>query len=72
MRSQRLAAEIGLPSLFLLEPGLKAALPFELQLRQGGPPAPRTSACYGVAVPVGSGPLPGLAGGAELRGLPDR
>ena len=30
---QRLAKEVGLPSLFLLEPGLKAALPFELQLR---------------------------------------
>ena len=29
----RLARELGLPSPFLLEPGLKAALPFELQLR---------------------------------------
>jgi protease-4 len=25
--------EVGLPSLFLLEPGLKAALPFEVRLR---------------------------------------
>ena len=30
---RRLAHEIGLPSPFLLEPGLKAALPFELQLQ---------------------------------------
>ena len=30
---QRLAREIGIPSLFLLEPGMKAALPFELQLQ---------------------------------------
>jgi hypothetical protein len=30
---QRLAREVGIPSLFLLEPGLKAALPFELQLQ---------------------------------------
>jgi len=30
---QRLAKEVGVPSLFLLEPGLKAALPFELELR---------------------------------------
>ena len=30
---QRLAREVGLPSLFLLEPGMKAALPFELQLQ---------------------------------------
>ena len=30
---QQLAHEVGIPSLFLLEPGLKAALPFELQLR---------------------------------------
>jgi len=30
---QRLAKEVGLPSVFLLEPGLKAALPFEMQLR---------------------------------------
>jgi len=30
---QRLATEIGVPSLFLLEPGLKAALPFELRLQ---------------------------------------
>ena len=30
---QRLAREVGVPSLFLLEPGMKAALPFELQLR---------------------------------------
>ncbi len=29
---QRLATEIGVPSLFLLEPGLKAALPFEVRL----------------------------------------
>jgi hypothetical protein len=29
----RLAREVGLPSLFLLEPGMKAALPFELQLQ---------------------------------------
>jgi protease IV len=29
----RLAHELGLPSPFLLEPGLKAALPFELQIR---------------------------------------
>jgi protease-4 len=30
---QRLAREIGIPSLFLLEPGLKAALPFELRVQ---------------------------------------
>ena len=30
---QRLATQIGVPSLFLLEPGLKAALPFELRLQ---------------------------------------
>ena len=30
---QQLAREIGLPSLFLLEPGLKASLPFELRLQ---------------------------------------
>jgi protease IV len=30
---QRLAREVGVPSLFLLEPGLKAALPFEIQLQ---------------------------------------
>ena len=30
---QRLAREVGLPSLFLLEPGMKAALPFEIQVR---------------------------------------
>jgi protease-4 len=30
---QRLAREVGIPSLFMLEPGLKAALPFELQLQ---------------------------------------
>ncbi len=30
---QRLAREIGIPSLFLLEPGLKASLPFELQVQ---------------------------------------
>lgn len=30
---QRLAREVGVPSLFLLEPGMKAALPFEVQLR---------------------------------------
>jgi protease-4 len=30
---QRLATEIGVPSLFLLEPGLKAALPFELRMQ---------------------------------------
>jgi protease-4 len=30
---QRLADEVGLPSLFLLEPGLKAALPFEVRLQ---------------------------------------
>jgi hypothetical protein len=29
---QRLAREVGLPSLFLLEPGMKAALLFELRL----------------------------------------
>jgi protease-4 len=29
---QRLATEIGVPSLFLLEPGLKASLPFEVRL----------------------------------------
>jgi protease-4 len=30
---QRLAREVGIPSLFLLEPGLKAALPFELRVQ---------------------------------------
>lgn len=30
---QRLAREVGIPSLFVLEPGLKAALPFEVQLQ---------------------------------------
>ena len=30
---QRLAREIGVPSLFLLEPGVKAALPFELHMQ---------------------------------------
>jgi len=30
---QRLARELGIPSLFVLEPGLKAALPFEVQLQ---------------------------------------
>jgi protease-4 len=30
---QRLVQELGLPSLFLLEPGLKASLPFELRLQ---------------------------------------
>jgi len=30
---QRLAREIGVPSLFLLEPGMKAALPFELRVQ---------------------------------------
>jgi len=30
---QRLAHEVGIPSLFLLEPGMKAALPFELRVQ---------------------------------------
>jgi protease-4 len=30
---QTLAEEVGLPSLFLLEPGMKAALPFRVQLQ---------------------------------------